>query len=807
MTFVLSAAPTELKRIGRARAGRLALASLAGTALSAPNGATAQALLTAPGQTETVSVASEDAGSGRTGDGEIVVTARRRNERLIDVPIAISAVGGQELAAKHLERLADLTVRVPNFSALQQNTRVSGLFIRGLGGNASNDGAEGGVGLIVDNVFFTHVGFSWLDFVDLDSIEIVRGPQGTLLGKNTTVGAVIVQTQKPSFTPSASIAGTYGNYGLWQTRSNVTGPLTDKLAARLTVANTSGGGWITNAVDGAKYLDSNRWSVRGQLLWQPASGVSDRLIAEHYDTYEYNNFYPVAGDILSNLRLDGSVLSARTASWTQKVTQNLKLTPNYNAPYNANFDTQGRLRSRVDGVSNELNVDLGGPTLTSISAWRRLYFRPYNDNDFTPLPVFRNGFDVDVNQYSEEVRIASRSGKPIDWTIGGYYLHEDLESRLRTIYFPYASAFFLGPTAASATLNGLEVDRDGKLKVDSIAGFGQATWHATDRLSLTSGVRYTSEKKSATVVGSSFGGSSPPAAVATPAYSIAASVTHGSWSWLVNPAWRVNDNVNVYASASYGEKSGAVNTAATAAQSAVLIVQPEKSTDFEAGVKTSFAGGRATANLNLYNNTISNYQDTQVDQSQPLLAGYLANVGKVRLRGVELETAAQLGRGFSLFANGAYNDARYLSYANAPAPLEYQAYLATVQGVAAGITTLSLTGYQLRNAPRWTLQGGIDADHPVSSRIALTGYWNVAYRSGTNLVNPRSAFYRQPSYALVNAGIGARTTDGRWSALVWSKNLFNKLYAVAYSTASATTPIQEVFGDPRRYGLTVTRKF
>ena len=787
----------------RGTLGRLTLGLLATTALATPVLAATAAPLPTAAEAAAAPDAPTDSGSGEA----ILVTARHRNEKLIDVPIAISVVSGKELAAKHLDRIADFAVRVPNFSALQQNTRVSGLFIRGLGGNASNDGAEGGVGLIVDNVVFTHVGFSWLDFVDLDSIEVARGPQGTLLGKNTTIGAVIVKTQKPSFTPSATATATYGDRGLWQLRANATGPITDKLAVRVTAATSQGGGWVNNAVDNVKYLNNNRWSVRGQLLWEPTSAISDRLIAEHYETHEYNNFYPVAGDILNNLKLDGTVLSPRTGSWTSKVTQNLHLPVNYHAPYNANDDTQGRLTSRVDGVSNEADIDLGGPTLTSVSAWRRLYFRPYNDSDYTPAPVDRNGYDVDVNQYSQEIRIASPTGKRIDWTVGAYYLHEDLESKLRTIYFADASAFLLGAATPSALLNGLEVDRDGKLKVDSIAGFGQTTWHVTSSLSLTTGVRYTSERKSATVVGSYFGGANPPAAVTGAPYAIAADVVHGSWSWLANPAWRVNEHVNIYGSASYGEKSGAVNTAATAAQANVLIVQPEKSTDFEAGVKTSFAGGRLTANLNVYNDTISNYQDAQVDQSQPLLSSYLANVGKVRLRGVELETTAEPVDGVTLFANGAYNDAKYLAYANAPAPLEFQAYLAGVQKVAAGVTTLSLTGYQLRNAPRWTLDGGVDLDRSITPTLNLTGYWNVAYRSRTNLVNSRSVYYWQPGYALVNAGIGLKTPDGKWSAELWSKNLFNKLYATTFQAASPTTPINEIFGDPRTFGISVTHKF
>lgn len=190
----------------------------------------------------------------------IVVTARHRKESAQDVPLGVTTVAGAELGIQHLDRVADYTAKVPNFSALQQNTRVSGLYIRGLGGNASNDGAEGGVGLIVDGVFFTHVGFSWLDFVDLEGIEVVRGPQGTLLGKNTTIGAVIVKTAKPQFTPEYALSATYGDRGRYQLRANTTGPLIkDKLAYRLTFATDQGGGWIPNAYNGDKLLNNGRW--------------------------------------------------------------------------------------------------------------------------------------------------------------------------------------------------------------------------------------------------------------------------------------------------------------------------------------------------------------------------------------------------------------------------------------------------------------------------------------------------------------------------------------------------------------------
>lgn len=801
----------------RHRAGIGALL-LATSALSAPAIAHAD---TNADDTAAEPVAADPTADSASGEGgpTIVVTARHREESLQEVPLAISAVSGDELTAKRIERVSEFAIKVPNFSALQQNTRVSGLYVRGLGGNASNDGAEGGVGLIVDNVFFTHVGFSWLDFVDLENIQVVRGPQGTLLGKNTTIGAVIVQTAKPSFDPSLTVTGTYGNYDAAQIRVNATGPIIDdKLAYRVTFANSYGGGWVTNQYNGDKLLDNHRWSARGQLLFTPTSALSSRLIVEHYDSQERNNFYPAIGDVTQNLDPNtGAAISTR-ASWSSKLANAFGYTPDFNAPNNANLNNQDRLVARTDGVSNEINWDLGGVNLTSVSAWRRLYFRPYNDSDYTPYDIYRAGYDVDVNQYSQELRIASQQSDVLDWQIGAYYLHEDLRSNLRTIFGSDSTAFFLSPALPSSVTDGLEYDRDGHLHIDSIAGFGQATFHVTPTLSLTGGLRYTYEKKSVTVDGYSFGGATLPSALsayrtallnnlggtsgsAAGAYSISDSVNRGSWAWLANPAWQVTPNVLLYASASYGEKSGAANTSATASQASLVITRPEKSTDFEGGIKSTWLDGKATVNLNLYNNTIKDYQASRVDSTNATFGSYLANVGKVRLRGFELETSLRPIPALGFNFNAAYNDAKYLNYDDAPAPVEYQAALGGAS------VPLSLTGYQIVGAPKWTLQGGIDLDQPISENWVLTGYVNTSWKSKTALINPRSIYGWQDALAITNAGIGLRTQDNSWTAQVWVKNLTNERYAVAYIPASASAPVSEVFGNPRTYGLTVSRKF
>ena len=778
-----------------------------------------------------------------TSLNDIVVSARHRDERLQDVPLAISAIAGKELNDQHLDRLPDYAAKIPNFSAFATNPRVATVNIRGLGGNSNNDGAEGGVGVIVDDVFFTHVGFAWLDFVDLESVEVARGPQGTLLGKNTTIGAVVVRTAKPSFDPSLKVTGTIANHGRYQLRTNATGPLSDTIAFRLTFAGDTGGGWVKNKYDGEKLLDNNRWSVRGQLLFAPTDTISDRLIVEHYKFSEYNNHASPIQDLTSNLRLDNTVFSARPLNWTAAVSRLAPgYTPDLNGPQNANVDTLGRTRQRVTGISNILDVNLGGADLTSVTAYRGLWFRPQNDLDLTPLPAWHTGFDVDVDQYSQELRLASRTGGKTDWQAGIYYLHEDLVSDNQNRFYSGASAWYripaytgLAPT--SAALNGLTASRRGKITVDSGALFAQITHHLTDRFNITGGARYTRERKKLDVIGQALVGPNGvddaalsatdlafrnfilgPNVLGAPFSTRSLSSTGNYWSWLINPSYKLSDDALLYLNISQGAKSGAANTTATPALIAAnkALIRPEKSFDIEFGIKSSWFRKALDINLNFYRNDITDYQASQIDPTTPLLGTILGNVGKVRLQGFELETRLHPVSWITLSANVARNNAKYRSYDTAPAPVEYQAYLATIQpGLplnaagqpVAAATTLSLTGHQVIGAPRWTANASIDIDLPVSNRVNLFAYVNESFRSRTAFINPHSQFGWQKAYGLTHAGLGFKSEPGNWSANLWAKNLFDKEYAISYGAPSAFTPLLKYFGEPRTWGLTVSKGF
>ncbi len=740
----------------------------------------------------TPDVAASD-GAGASAVDEVVVTARRREEKLEDVPITVSAVSGQVLTAERLDRVADYAAKLPNFTAVQQNTRVSTLTIRGAGGNANSDGSEAGVGLIVDNVFFTHPGFSWLDFVDLDHIEIARGPQGTLLGKNTAIGALIVTAKLPSFTPETTVEATAANHDRYELRANISGPLIgDKLAGRLTFYDDTGGGYITNDFNGQKLLDNHRWSVRGQLLFE-YGGFTDRLIAEHYSSRELNNYYPALADPLTYA--NGTARNG----WERRLL-GLGYTPSFDLRQGASLDDQQRLVSRTDGVSNEANYVVNGFTLTSVTAWRRLYFRPYNDSDGMPLPIFRAGYDVDVNQYSQEFRIASPAGRTFDYQAGVYLLKQDVTSNYRTQFQADASGFFLSPLLPSVILNGVEADQLGKAETKSGAIYGQGTYRFTDRASLTAGLRYTHEEKDASNDAFSFGGAALPAALAPyraavtgAPYLVSAEKTSDAVSWLINPAYKVTEDILAYVSVSYGEKSGAANLGAKPGDR--VIISPEKSTDYELGLKTTLLGGKAALNADLYWDDIDDYQATLGDPTTG--RSYLANVGKVVLRGLEIDGRIQLTERLSLSGSGTLSNSEYASYKNAPPPPELT--------YAGAPLSVDLSGKQLAFAPRYSGNLSVRYDQPIAGGRVLFGYLNEVYRGATAL-NPLSQYGRQSAYGVTNAGIGLHSADERWRATLWSKNLFDKRYNIASAAASAYTPYIAILGDPRTFGVTLTAK-
>ena len=816
---------TRLMRSTRlAPLGLISGIAFAGLALSQSLAQTAAPAASAPAAAPAAGAASADV-------EEVKVTARLREEKAQDVPLPVSVVGAKAAEREHLERLTDFAQKVPNFVPYINNPRTSAMTIRGISGiSGGADGSESAVGLIVDNVFYTHVGFQWADFVDLQSLEVARGPQGTLLGKNTTVGAVIIHTQLPSFTPSATTETSFGNRSRITEKLNVTGPIIpDVLAYRATFFLDKSDGVLHDEVTGAGMLNNNRWGGRFQLLY--TGEFTDRLIFDRTRSDEYNNYSGVIGNTFPFYANGTPVLT-----YAQNLASRIHWPYLVNSPYDPALTRQGNLDQRITGLSNEANYQWGDNTLTSVAAWRELILHPRNSlgNDLTQ--VSGNAFDVQVDQFSHELRLASPKGETIEWQTGLYALYENITSYDHTDYGYQAEQFLNNaPAGNPALLNGVSAHSDGKARTFSIAPFAQSTYHFDEQWALTAGLRDSFEIRE----GSDFGwvsGCTMKGCLAATQSAYGATfydtggenIKHNSLSGLINPSYRYSENILAYASAARGEKSGAINTNAlplfagtTVDKFQPLITKAEVSWDYEFGLKTNWLDNKLILNGNFYWNDIYNFQSVLVDASiinpttgVPIGKSYLGNIGEVRLRGFEFDGRYSPLERLWITFSGALTDARYIQYTNAAPPPDWQwPASANVNGVAAplyvNLSGQRITGGTAGNAPvaPYSFNVGANYERPLGNAfkewgawadtpVSATGYFNVAWKYKEQLNEPLSIYpVTQPSFAIVNAGIGIKTDDDKYSLQFFVRNLFDTRYVIAQTIGTQTAPQTVTFGE------------
>jgi len=430
------------------------------------------------------------------GGGDVVVTARRRAETIQTVPIAMSVIGGTALAETGAYNVSRLTQLQPTLQFYSTNPRNSAANIRGLGApfGLTNDGIEQGVGIYVDQVYYSRIASATFDFTDTERIEVLRGPQGTLYGKNTTAGAINITTRKPSFTPEARIELTTGNYQFIQAKASVSGPLIpDKLAIRLSASVTERDGTIHNVVTGKNLNAQDNKSVRGQLYWKPTETL-DFALSGDYGQQNPNccvQYYVRTGATQRPLIRQYAALAAAQGY----------VVPSTNAfDRVTDVDTPLRAKQELGGVSLLGNLDLGAATITSVSAWRFWHWDPSNDRDFIGLPITTvSANPSQQTQYSQELRIASNGKHTLDYVLGAFYFYQTIDTQGLQVQGPAASAFLLNPTSTGgknpATLNGLTARNTIGFKNTSAALFGKLTWNVSDRFQIAPGLRLNYDKK------------------------------------------------------------------------------------------------------------------------------------------------------------------------------------------------------------------------------------------------------------------------------------------------------------------------
>jgi len=796
------------------------------------------------------------AAASAPSEADIVVTARRRAESAQDVPIALTVISGITLSNNGSFNLNRLQTSQPTLQFYSSNPRNSAINIRGLGVpfGLTNDGIEQGVGFYLDGVYIGRVGASTFDFVDVERVEVLRGPQGTLYGKNTTAGAVNITTAKPSFEPEGKVEVSAGRYNFLQFKGSVSGPLSDTVAARISTSLTKRDGTIYNLASKTDVHRLSNATIRGQLLWKATPDLDITL------TGDFNRQNPLC--CVQYFARTGATQRPLTRQYAA-LANALGYAPPSTNPFDrvTDLDAPGNSRQEMGGASLVANWDLGPATLTSVTAWRYWDWQPQNDRDFVGLPITTVSQNPSQQkQFSQEIRLASNGSDKLQYTVGTFLFHQTINTQGSQVQGSAASRWLLSgaDTNNPNVLNGLTSTNTINFKNDSFAVFGKLNWEAAEGLHIQPGLRVNYDKKSGyynstvSLHNSQFNfdatADNVGALLATAtATSAAARTTFLNQTNTLAPqryspefsAWNVSGDftvsydvardIHAYATYARSFKSGGINLSGlplnstnTAVDLTTQTVKPEKENHFEVGLKTQWLDRKLTVNLAAFLTEISDYQATVNNNAVNVIRGYLANADKVRVKGVEWDTSLRPFDGFSTYFNGAYTDAKYAKFTNAPCPPELAGGTAQAldvngnptgatspAGTAGGISPArcDISGQVLPGISKWSLSWGGEYAIPVSAEGQVYAGYDGSWRSKFSSNPSPSAYTWIGGYSLHNFRIGYRQGKDL-NVFAWVRNAFDRHYFELLSVQSGSTGL--IVGqpaDPRTWGFTVSKSF
>ncbi len=798
--------PTRGYRPLKPLAAAISLALLSTQAVAAsPADATAENSADSTGNTAVYGVAAA------AKELEVItVTARKRVENVQDVPIAVSVLTSQDLEKTGTYSTEQLTRLQPSIQLISSNPRNTAVTIRGLGSviGLTNDGLESGVGFYVDEVYYARPGSVMVDLLDVERIEVLRGPQGTLFGKNTTAGAINLSTNAPTFSGEGQAELTLGEDGFTQGKAVLSGPLSEKVAGRLAASSTRRDGTVTNITTGAKQNDTNSQAVRGQLLFEPNADLKIRWSAD----YAYQN--PNANTQVF-VRYGATKRSA--ASQFPALASALNYQPASLNPYDRLVDVNSPLQARqiIKGSSAKVEWQLADFTLTSISAVRAWDWTPQNDRDYTSLAIrTKSNNPSQQDQWSQELRLSSNGSCTLDWVTGLYAFGQDVETHGTEQWGKDGARWLIGANVPANLIDGYTSNTDVYSSTDSVAAFAQATWHITDDLRLTPGFRYTKERKTGDFTQVAKGGlATTDAALNTAKRGIArdqkyaAKFSDSSPTGSLNLAYDLTDDQLVYLNWARGYKSGGINAAGIPTDAAgtpslvSAVVQPEQYTTLEFGLKSQWFERQLTTNFAVYDTKVTDYQANVVDAGPGALRGYLANIEKVSVRGFEFDGRAQLNDSWSLYLTYAYTDGQYDSFRNGPPPLE---------ALASGTAAYDLSGRALPGVSKNA--GSLGTEYAFGGQVAgNNGEWysaaDLSYRSSWNSDASVSQYLQVDASTLVNLRFGFRTDAGTDVSL-YARNAFDEDYLSFLSIQAGNSgAVYGHVGDPRNIGIRVKTSF
>lgn len=747
----------------------------------------------------------------------VVITSRRRREVLQDVPIPITVIGGklvEDAGAFNVNRVKEL---VPSVQLYTSNPRNTGINIRGLGSpfGLTNDGLDPGVGYYVDGVYYARPAAATMDFIDIEQIEVLRGPQGTLFGKNTTSGAFNITTRKPSFKSGANFEVSYGNYGYVQAKSSITGALSKKFAARLSFSGTQRDGLVENIRTNKYTNDINNLGLRGQLLYKPSENTSIILAADASSQRPDGYAQVVAG-----------VVETKRAAYRQfnAIISDLNYTlPSLNAfDRKIDHDVPWNSGNQLGGVSLNFETKIGPGTLTSTSAWRYWNWDPSNDRDFTGLQALAKSQNPAKHRnWSQEVRYAGEFSSRLSGVVGLFYIDQEVkidgteESGRDQWRFSKSSTSPLWETPG--LFEGYGIYTKASIKSQSAAAFANIDWEVAPGLHVLPGIRYNIDKKDVKYDRVAAGGlqTSDPALLALKngvysSQSYVADADEKNFTYQLTLSYRANKRINTFATYSTSFKPVGVNVAGLPTVNGqpatdLAVIKPESLKHYEVGVKTTPVDN-VILNFTFHNSDITNYQTNVQSPELGVNRGYIANADKVNVKGLELDANIKANDHFTFYGAVTYTDGKYVKFTNAPLPLEETG--ATKDGVQVAFKDIS--GGVLPGISKWAGSLGGEFTTPTAFLgkagkffTALEGFYRSSFSSSPS----PSAYLNIDGYTLVNGRIGFRATNGL-SAFVWARNLLNKDYFEQLLPAGGNAGhYAGVLGDQRTYGVTLRYGF
>ncbi|MGE8499784.1 MAG: TonB-dependent receptor [Pseudomonas sp.] len=709
-------------------------------------------------------------GSGQpevTALGAVTVTATRREASLQDVPVAVSVVDGEQLERDNRNNVSSIVQQVPtlNYRSGASNKDTS-LFIRGVGTITTSPGIEPTVSTVIDGVVLGRPGQSTLDLLDLERIEVLRGPQGTLFGKNASAGVLnIISKDIAEETRGYVDYSHFGGGNENRLRFGIGGRLTDTLKGSLTTLLGKYDGNVKNEFNGDDVNGYDRKGARGKLVFEPNDDLKVTLIGD----------YTQGKDTIPN-----GVLTRTSPAFGAAVGNSY--TPSaHNRSINSDMNT--RVDDRNQGASGQVDWSLGDYTLTSITAWRGWNNTQYQDGDrlaavFPGAPRSHDKGQVDYNQYSQEFRLASPKGEFNEYVLGAFYMHGKSEEAYQRTVTP----------AGLPTQRGRA---DYEAINDSVALFGENTFNFTEDFRGILGLRWTHDEleyeHQRVVTGTAAGIQGN--------YASKGSVDEDGFTGRAGFQYDINDNLTSYVTYSRGYKGPAYNVFFNMQARDTEPLKPETSNSWEVGLKSTAFNNRLTANLAVFHTEYENYQANFYDVVGGAVVTRLINAGSVKTEGVELDAAFQVTRQFKLSGALAYTKARVDQFS-------------CPENAAANC---DVNGKPLPFSPDWKTYVRADYTIPLDNGLDIELSTDYAWQDQVQYSLDQNENTVQGAYGIWNASIGLADYNEGWRVALLAKNLADKSYSngMAYSGfpvlnyASRSVPRD----DERYFGVQVRKDF